>query len=275
MNISEGIFILCIVIAVLSYIIFKNKNYFFNRIANQDTIVKNYNISSNTIVKDYIYYRLGFKTESEVNESLYIQSIINSIIQMIKDNNIKYNLQRNKPIFLIGSSARNFDELQSLKNMRTTEGNRNMLDIAAFSPSNSLPGFISNIFKNCDNQYSNDEDIVFHEFMHVIMSDGMTQTQKDILNKIYNKYNVFSNIYNIKSYAFVHVAEFFAEMAQVYCSMTIRLDVTGGITKQILFNYLPEVITFLETIFNKNPNHVLNTICTNCNQLNLCDISES
>jgi hypothetical protein len=106
--------------------------------------------------------------------------------------------------------------------------------------------------------------------MHVIESDGMTQQQKDMLNKIYNKYNVSSNIYDIKSYAFLNVHEFFAEMAQVYCQMTLRLDVTGGVTNKIIQDDLPEVKTFLETIFNINPNSVLNAICTNCNQNLLC-----
>jgi hypothetical protein len=235
-------------------------------------LIKNtdYVIMQNTVLKDYIYYGLGAKTESELNNTLIIQSIINSIIQIIKDNDIKYNLQRNKPIFLIGSSAQNFDEFQSLKGLKTSDGLRIQLDIPAFGTNRTVPGFISNIFNNCYNSTYLDEDIIFHEFMHEIESRGMTQTQKDILNNIYRKYNVFSNYYDIKSYAFVNVHEFFAEMAQVYCQMTSRLDVTGGVTIKILQDYLPELYTFLETIFDIYPNDVLNTMCTNCNKKLLC-----
>jgi hypothetical protein len=224
----------------------------------------------NAVVRDYTYYRLGVKTESEFNNILLIQTTINSIIPMIKDNDIKDNLQREKPLFLIGSSAHDFLELQSLKDVKSAEGARNVLDVAGFGPIKPTPGFISYIFNKCDNPTYLDEDVVFHEFMHAIHHNGMTQKQKDVLNELYNKYNVLSNIYDIKSYAFVTVFEFFAEMAQVYCQMTFRLDVTGKITHKILKNYLPELYIFLGSILNIYPNHALIAICTSCNQDLLC-----
>ena len=224
----------------------------------------------NAIVKDYTYYRLGVKTESEFNNILHIQSIINSIIPMIKDNDIKDNLQREKPLFLIGSTAHDFLELQSLKDVKSSEGRRNMLDVLGFSPSKPTPGFISNIYNKCDNGTHFDEDVVFHEFMHSIHYYGMTPKQKDVLNELYNKYNVISNNYDIKSYAFVTVFEFFAVMAQIYCQMTFRLDVTGRVTHKILKDHLPELYIFLASIFDLYPNHALNAICTSCNQHRLC-----
>jgi hypothetical protein len=129
MNILKGILIFCIIIVifVLLYQIFieepkpittstetptgtstgTSAGTSTTQKTNQN---KDYAIMENTVVKDYTYYRLGAKTESELNNTLYIQSIINSIIQIIKNADIKNNLLRNKPIFLIGSSARNFDE---------------------------------------------------------------------------------------------------------------------------------------------------------------------
>lgn len=271
-----AIIVICIIIIIITVIlILHNKtgtsiqpNIQPNIQPIQLVLNEEYIIMQNTVVKDYIYYRFGAKTESEVNNTLRIQSIINGIIQIIKEDDIKYNLQHNKPIFLIGPSARDFDEFQSLRDLKTIEGTRNILDIPAFSTNKPLPGYISNIFNVCNN--STNEDIVFHEFMHVIESDGMSQNQKDVLNELYKKYNVPSNNYNINSYAFVSVHEFFAEMAQVYCKMTLRLDVTGGVTINILRQYLPDLNTFLESIFNISSNYVLNAICYNCNKNLLC-----
>ena len=226
----------------------------------------------NAIVRDYTYYRLGVKTESEFNNTLYIQSIINSIIPMIKDNNIKDNLKRNKPLFLIGSSAHDFLELQSLKNEKTAEGVRNILDIFAFGPSIPIPGFISNIFNKCADRIYLDDNIVFHEFMHSIHFYGFSQEQKNVLKELYNKYNVISDNYNIKLYAFVNVYEFFAEMAQTYCQMKFGFDEAKRVrvTHKILKDNLPEMYTFLQSIFNIYPNHALNAICSNCNKDLLC-----
>jgi len=226
----------------------------------------------NAIVRDYTYYRLGVKTELEFNNTLYIQSIINSIILMIKDNNIKNNLQRNKPLFLISSSAHDFLELQLLKNEKTAEGVRNLLDIYAFGPSIPIPGFISNIFNKCADRIYLDDNIVFHEFMHAIHFYGFSQEQNNILKELYNKYNVISDNYNIKLYAFVNVYEFFAEMAQTYCQMKFGFDQEKRVrvTHKILKDNLPEMYTFLESIFNIYPNHALNAICSNCNKDLLC-----
>jgi len=223
----------------------------------------------NAIVRDYTYYRLGVKTELEFNNTLYIQSIINSIILMIKDNNIKNNLEREKPIFLIGSNAHDFLELQSLKDIKSSEGGRNVLNVYGFGPVKPIPGFLSNIFNKCNDPYFND-NIVFHEFMHAIHFYGLIQKQQDVLNELYNKYKVLSNIYDIKSYVFVNVYEFFAEMAQVYCQMTFRLDATGGIIHKILKENLPDMYIFLKSIFDIDQNHVLNAICKKCKENLLC-----
>lgn len=224
----------------------------------------------NSIVKDYTYYRLGVKTELEFNNTLLIQSIINNIISIIKDNDIKNNLQQNKPLFLIGPNAHYFLEFQVLKDMKSAEGLRNILDVLAFGPNKPTPGFISEVYNNCVNTHWN-ENVVFHEYMHAIHYYGMTEKQQLVLTELYNKYNVRSNYYNIiDAYAFVTVLEFFAVMASVYCQMTFRLDITGNITNKILKDYLPELYIFLESIFDVYPNHVLNTLCDKCNQDYLC-----
>lgn len=286
MNIFKGIFILCIFVAfvILLNEIIKNKDnlktyfqdkfrkYFtrsdvvINDAINPNTQVNGYLISPNTIGKDYTFYRLGCKN---IADTLLIQLIIDNIIKMIKDNEIKNNLMRNNPVILIGSSARDFTDFESLKNIKTTDG-RNALDVNAFATNKPLPGFLSNLLNKCDYSENENENIIFHQFMNIIMSDGMTKKQQDIFNEIYKKYNVVSKIYDINSYAFHTVKAFFAEMAKIYFSMTIRLDATGGITKQILIDHLPDVKTFLETIFYINPNYALNIFCINCKLHRLC-----
>jgi hypothetical protein len=172
-------------------------------------------------------------------------------------------------LFLISSSAHDFLELQSLKDRKSSEGTRDILDVSAFCAHKPIPGFISNIYNKCIHTHS-DENVVFHEFIHAIHYYGTTQEQNNMLKILYNKYNVNSDNYDIKSYAFVDVYEFFATMSQVYCQMSYNLKASGNVTYIILKNNLPELYTFLESIFNIDPNNALIALCTNCNQDLLC-----
>ena len=109
--------------------------------------------------------------------------------------------------------------------------------------------------------------------MHAIHYFGMSQEQINIVKNLYNKYNVYSNNYDIKeTYAFTNEYEFFAVMAQVFSGMIYRPDTSGRITYITLKKNLPDLQTFLESIFNINPNHALKAICANCYLDLLCYI---
>ena len=58
-------------------------------------------------------------------------------------------LENEKPIYLVGTSARNFKEFESFGGTQTTEGTRTILDIDAFGTNPPYPGFISNKFEGC------------------------------------------------------------------------------------------------------------------------------
>lgn len=239
-----------------SYKIILSSSMIPKNLAKQD----NYNITPDLVVKNKTYYRIGSKNEIDTAR---IESIFDSIIEMIKDPVIKENLKNDNPIYLVGNSSKEFTELQPLSNINSHDG-RTMFDIKAFGTNKPLPGFIHIEFNYCKTEYI-DESVVFHEFMHTIHQSGFTQEQKNILTSLYNKYKVPTSKYNINSYAFSTENEFFAVMAQVFCQMTSRLDATGNITIEILENELYDMFVFLNSIIDIKNNKVLKSFCLLCN----------
>jgi len=229
----------------------------------------NYNIiTPNLTIKEKIYYRLGVNGNIDTTR---IENIIDSILESINDPIIKQNLKNENPIYLVGASTRDFHEFKIFENSKTTDGTRNLLDVKGFATNKPIPGFISIDFNFCkyDNEYP--ESIVFHEFAHTLHESGFSQQQKKRLTSLYDQYNVKTNKYNINSYAFSSENEFFAEMAQIYCQMTYRLDVTGNININILRYELPDMFLFLASIFNiNNSNKMLLSFCDLCNNHKLC-----
>lgn len=271
--ILASISLVIIILIIISFSINKKENIGVIPIQpSQHELLQNkplqdkYIILSELNIKDKKYYRLGTKKNQFV-DTLLIEKEIDSIIESIKSDEIKNNLKSERPLYIIGDRPGSFSEYDVFKNANTSMDDRLISDLPAFGTNAPYPGFLSVDFSNCST-LSKYESITFHEFMHTVEISGMTQQQKSRLILLYNKYNVRTPKYNIDSYAFSTVHEFFAEMAQIYCKMTKRLDVTGGITIDILQQELPEMFSFLEEIFYNHKS--IETFCQFCNYHNLC-----
>lgn len=172
-------------------------------------------------------------------------------------------LKTNKPLFLVGNSAREFTEFSSLIQLKTTD-NRNVIDLSGFASNGSLPGFVSSSAMNCESQV---EDILFHELCHDIHTYGMNASQKATIIALLNEYKVQNSNYKIDTYAFNNEMEFFAEMSQVYCGVTIRTDVT--VSYGVLKTNLPNMFSFLGTVWT-DPNKVKLLSCKYMNCKSFC-----
>lgn len=233
--------------------------------------MEQYNFSNNYFIINKKYYRIGLLKNIDVSK---IINKMDAIISNINADIIKINLEKNNPIYLIGNSARDFTEFNLFTNTQTTDKTRNLLDVKGFATNKPIPGYLYIGFNDCINE-NNDDDIVFHEFMHTIHKSGLDKIMGTELDYIFNKYKITNNIYNINSYGFQDVFEFFAEMAQVYCGVTTRLDVTGNVTHTILKNNLPDMYNFLKKIFKNNYSIRENICAQNCNNTFCCDCTDN
>lgn len=235
-------------------------------------VMDKYLFSSNYNIIDKRYYRLGTKDKSK--DVQHIIDILDEVINSIRSEEIKTNLLKDRPIFLVGNSPRDFTEFDIVINSKTIDNNRNIADLTAFSTNTPLPGFISDIYNECRTIYR-DEDILTHEFLHAIMNSGFTSEQRIQLENIYTlykpQYAAYEQLFSIfegydSVYAFLTSEEFFAIMGQIFFELTSRLDddSTGGINKQKLQTTLPQMYQFLDQIFNSE-NSVRNKSCIlNC-----------
>ena len=105
-------------------------------------------------------------------------------------------LEAEKPVYLIGASARNFSEFDAFKNTATTDGWRTILDIDAFGTNSPYAGFISTKFLGCHQGYFS-ESIVVHEFLHTIHISSFNTTLKTELKSLYDRYKVTNPFYSI------------------------------------------------------------------------------
>lgn len=179
-------------------------------------------------------------------DGVKIGEYINTIFSFISYKNIKESIKKNKIVYMVGNSAREFEEFKVFEDIKSTEGFRNLIDIQAFSNNGIYPGYLKNLFSGCNSDYQH-EDIIFHEIIHSIHLSGMTFKQREDIKKLYDKYKIPNSKYNINSYAFLNEMEFFAEMMQVYGKLTLRSDVTAGISYTYLKNKMKDFILFVNS----------------------------
>jgi len=276
LGIIGGVFILvCIIILIV--IISKTQNKFQPKEdippvpepSPSPPPTKKYNISPDYHIIDKEYYRLGVLENKKDQDLTHIRNILDSLIQSIKSETIKQNLKKEKPIYLIGETPLDFKEFDWLKDVRSTDGNRNIMDLTAFATNLPTPGYISSKYNNCYCGYL-DEDIIVHEFLHTIQLSGFDNLIQEEFMKLYNEYKVINNDYSITSYAFLNDRELFSELGQVYFGVTTRMDEasTGGINLNLLKTKLPKLYSFMDNIF-KSENSVRQKSCAqncpNCN----------
>ena len=209
-------------------------------------------------VVDKVYYRIVKKT-AEVQSS-HIEKVFDAAIESIKLPEIKTNLKRERPVYLVSRSARDFEDFKKLENEVTSDG-RTKLDLMGFGPYKPTPGFLSSDFEACDHSY-NEEDIPFYEFSHLVQFSGMSTQMKERVVSLYQQYKVENDNYNIDSYAFSSEYEFFAELSQVFCEVSVRTDVTAGLDKSSLKEFLPDMYAFLDSIYDLSNNQIKEASCS-------------
>jgi hypothetical protein len=145
-----------------------------------------------------------------------------------------------------------------LKNIKTVENSRNILDVDGYGPNKPLPGYLSIKYNLCPEI---NEDIIVHEFLHVIHQIGFTNELKTEILNLYQKY---AKLNNVKDYGFIDQYEFFAEFGQIFLNATIRLDNTNNITRNIMMNNMLDLWNFYLKIFDINKiQSVYDKICEN------------
>ena len=216
--------------------------------------------SSQYHVTDRGYFRLA--TRSPEISVKYIQGTLDATLYSIKLGEVRDRLARARPIYLISKSARDFPEFMSRFGGSATGDGRTLLDLMGFGTNKPIPGYLSSDFEGCDHPYY-EEDIPFHEFAHTIHIDGFTDQMKARIQELYDKYKVASPHYNINSYAFANSMEFFAEMSQVFCEVTVRKDVTAGLDKAGIHAHMPELYSFLDSLFDVTINYIKRASCAN------------
>ena len=210
--------------------------------------------SSTYHVVDKGFYRLG-KLSKDL-DTTNIEAVLDATLGLIKNPAVKARMKQERPIYLVSKSARDFKEFSA----GVTGDGRQVLDLLAFGTSKPTPGFLSSDFEGCTHPYY-EEDIPFHEFSHTLHVDGMTEDMKAQINDMYNKYKVPSPNYSINSYAFTTELEFFAEMSQVFCEVTVRKDVTAGLDKAAMKAHLPDMYAFLDSLYDLSVNRIKQASC--------------
>ena len=202
--------------------------------------------SSHYFVVDKGYYRLA-KLSKHVKTS-HIESIMDAGMRAVKTSAVKDRMLKERPIFFVSSSPINFKEIEP----GATSDGRSFFDLEGFGPRKPMPGFLSSDFEGCDHPYPA-EVIPLYELTHAIKTDGMDEELQKKLTAIYEKYKANSSSdYEVDSYAFTSETEFFSEMTQVFFKTTIRKDVTAGLDKAGLKQFLPDMYNFLDAMFDSN-----------------------
>ena len=205
-------------------------------------------------VVDKGFYRLG-KLSKDL-DTTNIEALLDATLASIKNPTVKAKMKQERPIYLVSKSARDFQEFSA----GVTADGRQVLDLLAFGTSKPTPGFFSSDFEGCTHPYF-ESDIPFHEFSHTLHTDGMPDDMKAQIRVMYNKYKVPSPNYIINSYAFSTELEFFAEMSQVFCEVTVRKDVTAGLDKAAMKAYLPDMYVFLDSLYDLSVNQIKQASC--------------
>ena len=233
-------------------------SFFFLLFINSQ-VSEDWEYSSHYTVIDQVFYRLAFVTQlGSANNFTHIIRIFDAVIESIKIPAIRSKLAEQRPVYLVGDSARDFAEFVTAFDNTTGEY---VLDKAGFSTNKPLPGFLSSDFEGCSHEHAF-EDVPVHEFMHTIHLDGFDDVMKSQLNGLYEEAMVSPyRTYDTTSYAFQNVMEFFAEMSQIFTGVTVRRDVTGGLDIHSLKAELPKMFAFLNSIFDVSTDCVKQASC--------------
>lgn len=186
-----------------------------------------------------------------------VLKICNSIIQNIRNVNVKNKLTINRPSYIIGESILDYPVFEELFN-RTTDDGRYFHDITAFAASEMLPGYISTDVFTKDDYYN--EDVIAHEILHSINA-ALPPLLRKRLEYIFEKYLSMNDTYDITAYGFMNPDEMFAVFGTVFLGVNDRLDTTSNIILDSLHEHLPELYIFLQDIFNKNTDDIIHTSC--------------
>ncbi len=189
-----------------------------------------------------------------------IGAIFNICANSVADENIKSMVKQNKPLWLIGTSARDFLDFTKVidPNALYPDG-RTLLDLPAFSVPPPVAAFMYTELVQCNStDFRPYEDVVFHEFTHCLHHLGMSKTQVSTINGLWLKYKVPNGNYATDKYAFMNDTEFLACCTQVHIGLTTRTDTHP--THNELVQFMPEMYSFLQQLF-PNPDQIKSQVC--------------
>lgn len=230
-------------------------------------------LSSNIKITNTKYFRIGAIKDLDTK---YIESILDEVGNSLKSEDMRNKLMAKKPIFLIGDKVRDFREFDYRKDYWTTADGRNAVELSVpFVDGEKNIGYLSSVnHLNCNNSGLGESNIVLHEALHFIEYICLEQNHYTEISRLYKKYNIENNNYATKGmYQFSNEYEFFACFADFYINKNSNeymfISNNSYNNNQIIKEYMPELYTFYENLF-ENTDNLIKTICnTNC-LYNIC-----